>query len=439
MPDQVGPFELARRMRTNGVTVYARPAYEEEVLPRRFFGRTSLILNAPEAIRRVLVDNHEAYARTNATIRILRPLLGSGLFLSEGPDWRHQRRMLAPSFTPRAASLLAPHMLPPIEATVAELQAARGAPVNLFAAVQRLALEIAGRTMFSLEMNADGGRLRELVGRYSVRFARPHLLDFLAPMGIPTPLDLARRWFGRGWMAFFEGLMARRRQAGAAEPRDLFDLLLAARDPETGQAFSPTQLRDQAATMIMAGHETTAVALSWALYLLALAPEVQERAAEEAKRAGTGPDGAPRLDDLAYARAVVDETMRLYPPAYVIVRAAREPDEVAGVRVRPGDLIVVSPWLLHRHRRRWSDPDAFDPERFMPGAPPIQRYAYLPFGVGPRVCIGAHFALTEAVLVLARLLRRFRVELASGRPVMPVAIVTTQPDYQPPFRLHPRA
>ena len=191
--------------------------------------------------------------------------------------------------------------------------------------------------------------------------------------------------------------------------------------------------------MIMAGHETTAVALSWALYLLALAPEVQERAAEEAKRAGTGPDGAPRLDDLAYVRAVVDETMRLYPPAYVIVRAAREPDEVAGVRVRPGDLIVVSPWLLHRHRRRWSDPDAFDPERFMPGAPPIQRYAYLPFGVGPRVCIGAHFALTEAVLVLARLLRLFRVELASGRPVMPVAIVTTQPDHQPPFRLHPRA
>src|SRR4051812_3580984 len=142
-------------------------------------------------------------------------------------------------------------------------------------------------------------------------------------------------------MAFFEGLMARRRQAGAAQPRDLFALLLAARDPDTGQAFSPTQLRDQAATMIMAGHETTAVALSWALYLLALAPEVQDRAAEEARRAAAGPDGAPRIDDLAYIRAVINEPMRLYPPAYVIVRAAREPDEIAGARVRPGDLIVV--------------------------------------------------------------------------------------------------
>jgi cytochrome P450 len=235
--------------------------------------------------------------------------------------------------------------------------------------------------------------------------------------------------------------MARRRQAGtgAAQPRDLFDLLLAARDPETGEAFSPEQLRDQAATMIMAGHETTAVALSWALYLLALAPEVQDRVAAEAIDAEDGADGAPALDRLTYTRAVIDETMRLYPPAFAIARAAREPDEVAGVRVQPSDIMVISPWVLHRHRRRWTDPDAFDPERFMPGAPPVNRYAYLPFGVGPRVCIGAHFALTEATLVLSQLLRNFRVELASNKPVMPVGIVTTQPDHQPPFRLLPRA
>jgi cytochrome P450 len=365
-------------------------------------------------------------------------LLGQGLFLSEGPDWRHQRRTLAPAFTPKAASLLVPHMLAPTDDVVAELRAARGEPLNLFAAIQRLALEIAGRTMFSLEMREHSGVLRDLVGRYAVRLARPHLLDVLLPVGIPTPHDIARRFFGRSWMAFFEDLMARRRQAGAAQPRDLFDLLMAARDPETGQGFSPAQLRDQAATMIMAGHETTAVALSWALYLLALAPEVQGRAAAEAMDAGAGADGAPALERLTYTRAVIDETMRLYPPAYVIVRAAREPDMVAGVQIQPGDIIVVSPWVLHRHRRRWADPNAFDPERFLPGAPPVNRYAYLPFGVGPRVCIGSHFALTEATLVLSRLLKNFRVELASQEPVMPVAIVTTQPDHQPPFRLHPR-
>jgi cytochrome P450 len=135
---------------------------------------------------------------------------------------------------------------------------------------------------------------------------------------------------------------------------------------------------------------------------------------------------------------VVDEAMRLYPPAYVIVRTAREPDEVAGLPVRPGDLVVISPWVLHRHRRRWTNPDAFEPERFLPGAPAVDRYAYLPFGVGPRICIGAHFALTEATLVLSRLLQSFRIELASSEPLMPIAVVTTQPDHQPWFRLKPR-
>src|SRR5215217_4803324 len=137
-PDQVGPLELVRRMRTNGVTFYGRPAYEEEVLQRRFFGRTSIVLNAPDAIRHILVDKADAYVRMNATLRLLRPLLGEGLFISEGPDWRHQRRTLAPAFTPNAASLLVPHMLAPIEAAVAEMRAARGAPIDLFAAVQHL-------------------------------------------------------------------------------------------------------------------------------------------------------------------------------------------------------------------------------------------------------------------------------------------------------------
>src|SRR5215203_5349341 len=146
-PEAIGPLDLFRRMRTNGITVWPRSAYEEEITRRRFFDRSSFVLNAPDAIRHVLVDNHENYSRTNATIRILRPLLGSGLFLSEGRDWRLQRRTLAPAFTPKAVGLLVPHMLGPTEEVMADLRAARGGPVNLFAAVQRLALEIAGRTM----------------------------------------------------------------------------------------------------------------------------------------------------------------------------------------------------------------------------------------------------------------------------------------------------
>ena len=146
----------------------------------------------------------------------------------------------------------------------------------------------------------------------------------------------------------------------------------------------------------------------------------------------------PQLTKLTYTRAVLDEVMRLYPPAYVIVRAARHRDTVAGVEMKPGDLAIIAPWLLHRHRKRWQEPDAFVPERFLPSAPAVDRFAYLPFGVGPRVCIGAHFALTEATLVLAELIRSFQIELMTTRPVLPVAVVTTQPDHAPQFHLQPR-
>jgi cytochrome P450 len=292
--------------------------------------------------------------------------------------------------------------------------------------------------MFSLEMKSHSLQLRNFVLRYSGTLSQPHMLDVLLPTGIPTPWDIGRRWFSRQWMRFVEDLIQQR--AALREtvdvPRDLFDHLVAARDPETDKAFSPDQLRDQVATMILAGHETTAVALSWALYLLALAPDVQQRIADETRGIELGDSAS--LESLPYTRAVLDETLRLYPPAYVIVRTARRRDRVAGLEVGPGDLAVVSPWLLHRHRRRWTNPDAFLPERFLPAAPAIDRYCYLPFGIGPRVCIGAHFALTEATLALATLIQKFRMELTDSLPVLPIAIVTTQPDRRPLFRLSRR-
>jgi cytochrome P450 len=434
-PDGTGALQLARRMRTNGITAWGRRAYEDEVVARPFFGRKSVLVNAPDGIRRVLVDNHEAYERTKASVRLLRPMLGEGLLLSEGREWRHQRRTLAPAFTPKAIAPLVPHMLAPTQRLIDDLRAAAPGPVDVFSVVQRLALDIAGRTMFSLEMDEESERLRGFVTRYGEGLGRPRLLDFLLPLSIPSPHDVARHFFRRRWTAFIHTLMeARKRQGSAAEqPRDLFDVLLAARDPETGAAFSPAQLGDQVSTMILAGHETTAVTLFWSLYLLSRAPDVQARVADEAAASS-----APALERHPYTRAVVDEAMRLYPPAYVIVRAAREADEICGTPVAPGDLVVVSPWVLHRHQRLWRDPGAFDPRRFLPGAPPIDRFAYLPFGVGPRVCIGAHFALTEATLVLSRLVGAFRFSLADTTPVLPVAIITTRPDRHPPFRIVPR-
>jgi unspecific monooxygenase len=433
--DDLSTLGRALMIRRNAIASWGERAYQDDVVEGRFFRRTSLILNDPDAIRHVLVDHDESYGRTAAAIRVLRPMLGEGLLLSTGRPWKHQRRTLAPAFTPRAVTLLVPHMRAVIAETVAALGGQTAAPVDLREAMQRMTLEIAGRTMFSVGMARHGAALRGFVNEYGARLAQPHLLDLVLPLGWPTPQDLRRALFRRRWTGFVRGMIAERRASPseAEAPRDLFDLMLAARDPETGEGFSDDHLVDQVATMILAGHETTATALFWALFLLAQDQPSQDRVAQEAAAAGASPDPA----SLPFTRAVVDETLRLYPPAFLIARQANRPDTVAGRPVRPGDVILVAPWLLHRHARLWRDPHAFAPQRFLDGPAP-DRFAYLPFGVGPRICIGAHFALVEAVLALAGLVARFRISLADQKPVMPIGVVTTQPDRSPPFRLSPR-
>jgi cytochrome P450 len=423
-------------MRVSAIGTWGQRAYEEDIIRGRFFGRSSFILNTPDAIRHVLVDNYENYERTPASIRVLRPVLGDGLLIAEGRAWKHQRRTLAPAFTPRAVTPLIPHMIAVSDETIAKLEACCGQPVDLRETMQRMTLEIAGRTMFSFGMDRHGPALRDFVMEYGARLARPHLLDLLLPLGWPSPQDISRARFRKRWTRFVAMLMAERRAAGknkSAPSRDLFDLMEAARDPETGEVFSDEQLGDQVATMILAGHETTATSLFWALYLLALDPVTQEALAAEVKDAAV--DGALEIERLKFTRAVVDETMRLYPPAYLIARAAAAADTIAGMPVKKKDVILISPWLLHRHEKLWRDPNAFIPARFMPPSPPPDRFAYLPFGVGARVCIGAHFALVEATLALAKLIGAFRVELLDREPVIPVGVVTTQPDRSPMFRI----
>ena len=438
-PDDMTAFGRLRAMRRSPISTWGQRAYEDDIVRGRFFSRSSFILNTPDAIRHVLVDNYENYTRTPAGIRVLRPMLGQGVLIAEGRAWKHQRRTLAPAFTPRAVTSLVPHMVAVTDETIAKLRTVGSAPIDLREAMQRMTLEIAGRTMFSFGMDRHGPVLRDFVMEYGERLAHPHFLDMLLPLGWPSPQDFSRARFRKRWTQFVSQLMAERRAAGkneGAPPRDLFDLMGAARDPETGEAFSDEQLGDEVATMILAGHETTATALFWALYLLALDPATQD--AVTAEVASTNVDGGLEIERLKFTRAVVDETMRLYPPAFLIARAATAPDTIAGMAVKKNDIILIAPWLLHRHEKLWHDPSAFVPARFMPPAPPPDRFAYLPFGVGARVCIGAHFALVEATLALAKLIGAFRVELLDKEPVMPIGIVTTQPDRSPMFMISSR-
>ncbi|MCK1358658.1 cytochrome P450 [Bradyrhizobium sp. 199] len=435
-PDDMSFFSRLAVIRQNMIATWGQRAYEEDVVEGRFFFRNSFILNRPDAIRHVLLTNYENYSRTPAGIRMLRPVLGDGLLIAEGHSWTFQRRTLAPAFTPRATANLVPHMTAVLDETIAKLDARSGEDVDLREVMQRMTLEIAGRTMFSFGMDRHGATLRNFIMEYAARLGRPYLLDMVLPVSWPSPMDFARARFRKRWTEFVAMLIAERRAAGkkdGAPPRDLFDLMDEARDPETGKGFSDEQLVDEVATMILAGHETTATALFWALYLLALDPDTQEEVASEAR--GEHLDSMADIDRQKFTRAVTEETMRLYPPAFLVARAAREKDNAAGVEIGKGDIIMIAPWLLHRHEKLWDQPNAFIPKRFMSTEAP-DRFAYLPFGAGPRVCIGAPFAQAESVLALARLIGAFRVELTDATsPVIPLGVVTTQPDHSPMFRI----
>ncbi|MDH2399486.1 cytochrome P450 [Bradyrhizobium sp. SSUT18] len=434
-PDDMSFLGRLAVIKRNMIATWGQRAYEEDVIKGRFFFRNSFILNQPDAIRHVLLSNYENYSRTPAGIRMLRPVLGDGLLIAEGHSWTFQRRTLAPAFTPRATANLVPHMTAVLDETIAKLDARTSEPVDLREIMQRMTLEIAGRTMFSFGMERHGPTLRNFVMEYGARLGRPYLLDMVLPLSWPSPMDFARARFRKRWTEFVAMLIAERREMGkkdGAPPRDLFDLMDEARDPETGKGFSDEQLVDEVATMILAGHETTATALFWALYLLALDPDTQEEIASETR--GEHLDSMADIDRRKFTRAAIEETMRLYPPAFLIARAAREKDNAAGVEIGKGDIIMIAPWLLHRHEKLWDQPNAFIPKRFISTEPP-DRFAYLPFGAGPRVCVGAPFAQAESVLALARLIGAFRVELADTSPVIPIGVVTTQPDRSPLFRI----
>lgn len=425
----VGPLAMLGILRGNALAMWGRRAYERPAMVGSFLGRTQVLLNDPDAIQHVLVRNPGNYRRPGISRRLLAPLVGDGLLLSEGAAWRHQRRTIAPIMSPRSMPVLTRHVAVAAQ-EMRDRLLADGKGVDLLPAVQFAALEIAGRSMFSLEMAGRGGPMRALLMRFAVELSQPTALDMILPQSMASPRDGARRRFRAEWLALIGGIVDSRARMPAGDgPRDLFDMLQAARDPETGAAFTKEQLCDQVATMILAGHETTALTLFWSLCLLAQSPEWQDRVAAEAAAVDLTAEAAgDAVALLPVTRAVVSEALRLYPPAFLITREALVADNAAGTLIPRGATVAIAPWVLHRHSALWDAPHSFDPARFMPDAVAPRRFAYLPFGAGPRVCVAAQFAMAEAVLVLATLVGTFRVESADAGSVRPVARVTTQPD-----------
>jgi cytochrome P450 len=421
--------------RRSMMATFPRAAYDDLIYQRRQFGWLSVFVNDPDAVRHVFVANAANYERPVLARRLLRPLSGDGLLLAEDAAWRRQRRILAPAFTPEHVSLALPHFAAAGEALVGELSSGR---VNLLARVRDTALDAACRALFSLPSDQDGTyrRLSALVREYFVHAGWISLWDMLARR--ENDYGWAQRErsdFKRRWFAEIDGIVAdRRRHPPAGGARDLLDLLMDARTPDGAPALSDKEISDQVATMMAAGFETTH-AMFWTIYLLACDRSVQDEVRAEVLAT---PAGSVRM--LAGLRAwpalrrVLLEALRLYPPFPVTARVAKQDDVVGGVAIRAGTLVMLSPWIIHRHRRFWDQPDAFIPARWI-GREDHPGEHYIPFGVGPRICIGAAFATSQVMLVVAALIARYRVELDDARPVLPTLRNATVPAIEPWFRL----
>ena len=439
-----GPLPLWRfvlQLSKSTIGIWGERAYDMPVFGGKRFGISTLMVNDPEGVRHIAAgDAKGVYHKSITTRRLVRPAAGEGLVLAEGAEWRRQRKMLAPAFTPNNVNLLIPHFKAAAEALMTLL--GQGERHNLSYAFQEAALDAACRALFSMPIGGRGRRLASLARAYVKGPGRPMIWDSMAPSeGFLSFLTPGRWIFRRRWLKEVRGVVAERRlqERPDGRPSDLLDLLLEANRGAPDTAMSDAEIRDQVSTFIGAGFETTARVLFWTLYLLSLDKDEQARLRAEVRAHPTDEmQGLADLQRWPRLRCVLLESMRLYPPAPLYTRMAMETDEVCGRVVEPGTIVMISPWLIHRHRKLWDQPNAFIPGRFEGKAQDyMTNGAYIPFGAGPRICIGATFSLAEASIILAMLLERFEVDLDDDRPVTPVSIITTMPDIEPWFRVRP--
>ena len=401
------------------------------------FGVESALVNDPAGVRYMMATNAANYVRPAIMPRLVRPLIGRGLFLADGGEWRRQRRLLSPSFTPNHVNILLPHFIAAANDLIRQLEGQPSA--DLSDAYQMAALNAVLRALFSMPDQEERDRIGNLVRQYVTGPGRPQIFDGFAKSENVLCLRVGEAPLLPEALVL-GGRCDRRRppeRTARCGPQDLLDLLIAVRDPETGAPIAADEVRDQCATMIFAGYETTARLLFWASYLLTL--DHGEQARLRAEVAAFPPERVATLDDLSQwprLRLVLLEALRLYPPVPLLVREPIEDDVIMGEPVRRGVQVYVAPWVLHRHRKHWQHPTAFIPDRFAGQPSPwTSGGAYLPFGAGPRICIGAVFALAEAQVMLATMLQRYTLAIESKRPVMPVGRLTIQPSYAPMFTL----
>jgi cytochrome P450 len=428
-------------LRRDPIAVFQRAAATGHDLVRLPVGAGSVyVLRRTEDVKRVLLDNRQNFSKQTRGYAALRFVLGNGLITSEGEFWLRQRRLAQPAFHRQRLAQFGERMVELTQQLLEQWErAARlGSPVDVASDMMALTLRIVGWTLLSSEVGPHAPSVSEALNELLHQVIRRTTQWVRLPRWLRTPQNRALQRARRNLDRVVLGMIAERRESGAERP-DLLGMLMFARDEETGETMSDQQLRDEVMTIFLAGHETTANALTWTLYLLFRHPEVRDRLEREVASALHG--RPPRVEDLpklGYVLAVVQEAMRLYPPVWMLMRRSEREDVLAGFRVPAGAYVAVCPFLLHRDPRLFENPERFDPERFMgERAARIPRFGYIPFSAGPRMCIGNGFALMEAQLVLASIAQRFRLELAPGHPVELDPAVTLRPKHGMRMTLRP--
>ncbi|MSQ84640.1 MAG: cytochrome P450 [Myxococcales bacterium] len=422
----VGPlFE----MRKDYISFLRRAAAMGDVVKADVGPHRAYLLNHPDAVGHVLVEHFRDYEKQTRGYTALRMVVGNGLVTSEGPFWQRQRRIANPAFKKHKINDFGPDMVGAAQRMVAKWQPAiaAGQPIDIANDMMRVTLDIVCRTLLSADVNDHaseiGKALHELLTQTMGRITK--VVDL--PLHWPTPANIRFRRARASLDRIVLGMIEERRQSGH-DPHDLLSLLMSAVDEETGEKMNDAQLRDEAMTIFLAGHETTANALGWAMYLLSQHPTVEAKVrAELADVLGDQSVQTADFARLPYLQMVLKETMRLYPPVWILARRAVKDDVILGYKIDKGAYVFLPTYTLHRHPQFWQRPDSFEPERWATDGKGMHKYQYLPFSVGGRKCIGDHFAMLEATLVLATMLPQVQLSLVPGQNIELEPTITLRP------------
>lgn len=429
-PSLQGYLRYLTIMARNPLEIFTEANFEGFLQPSRVFGQRYALVHDPEAIRRYLVTNAENYGLTQLRKDMFEPLIGKGLLIAEGTTWTHTRGALTPVFNHRNVRSFAPTMKAVIDREADEIAARDGQGVAMSSQMLGLALNVLTACLFSGDTAIDTDRFSKNLDQLLDIAGMPHPLDLMsAPVWVPrVGRGQAKRIVRELRDQVGAVLTARRKEERVAENNDFLSLLISAGVKE-GAPLTDDEIIDNLITFLAAGHETTARTLTWTFYLLSKAQDATARVQSEIDAAGLdhiAPEDWAKA--LPFTVAVIKESMRLYPAAAIFSRLALGPDRLCDTDIAAGTEIITAPWVLHRHKKLWDNPNRFDPDRFLEErGEAIPRHAYMPFGAGPRICIGASFSMQEMVIIVATFMERMRFKHIGGTEPQPIMRITIQP------------